>query len=327
MHTGKIENAPRTLKSSGLGTWRRLLPAIVLLATAAHAFAASSPIRFAGRPSEFVLSEVSERTLRVELSPLDVQGKPSPRAPSPVLVSFSAGEKLRARELSGEKVLHVGNLRVLVKGSPLKITVQREDGKLVQELTFDEGGGKTSTIKVIEPEGGTIGKTSGRLPTVDEVGAALAKLPPEVRAGIKQVVLNPVENPDDAYWRQQPGFDADHVSAMTANARTGTVNVFPVQNSYQPQSMATTFAHEVGHFVHRGNGQRSDFNHPAWDPWKQAIASDKSAASKYAKNNPAEDFAESYALYSMSKGTPAHDAYRKIMPERFKLLDQMYGGA
>jgi len=146
MHTGKIENAPRTLKSSGLGTWRRLLPAIVLLATAAHAFAASSPIRFAGRTSEFVLSEVSERTLRVELSPLDVQGKPSPRAPSPVLVSFSAGEKLRARELSGEKVLHVGNLRVLVKGSPLKITVQREDGKLVQQLTFDEGGGTNAGV-------------------------------------------------------------------------------------------------------------------------------------------------------------------------------------
>src|SRR5262249_38300374 len=128
------------------------------------------------------------------------------------------------------------------------------------------------------------------------------------------------------YWRQQPGFDADHVSAMTANSKTGTVNVFPVQNSYNPQSTATTFAHEVGHFAHN-KAISGDINHPAWDPWKKAIESDKSAASKYAKNNVAEDFAESYALYSMSKGTPAHDAYRKIMPERFKMLDQIYGGA
>ena len=90
MQTGRIKNAPRTLKSSGMGTWRRVLPAVVVLATAAHAFAASSPIRFAGQPSEVVLSEVSERTLRVELSPLDAQGKPIPPAPSPVLVSFSA---------------------------------------------------------------------------------------------------------------------------------------------------------------------------------------------------------------------------------------------
>jgi alpha-glucosidase len=129
-----------------MGTWRRVLPAVAVLASTAHAFAASSPIRFAGQPSEVVLSEVSERTLRVELSPLDAQGRPSPPAPSPVLVPFSAAEKLRARDLSGETALRVGNLRVRVKASPLNITVLREDGKLVQQFTFDESGGTNAGV-------------------------------------------------------------------------------------------------------------------------------------------------------------------------------------
>jgi alpha-glucosidase/alpha-D-xyloside xylohydrolase len=89
---------------------------------------------------------VSEHTLRVELSPLDARGKPIPPTPSSVLVSFSTAEKLRARELSGETVLHVGGFRVLVKASPLTITAERESGKLIQQFTFDESGGTNAGV-------------------------------------------------------------------------------------------------------------------------------------------------------------------------------------
>jgi alpha-glucosidase/alpha-D-xyloside xylohydrolase len=95
-------------------------------------------IRFAGVPAELALSEVSERTVRLELSPLDDRGNPRPPSPSTVLVPFVASEKLRVRELPREKELRVGELRVIIKSQPLIVSVRRADGKLVQELAFDE---------------------------------------------------------------------------------------------------------------------------------------------------------------------------------------------
>jgi alpha-glucosidase/alpha-D-xyloside xylohydrolase len=117
----------------------------VVLLHLASAFAAS-PIRFAGQNAELVLSEVSARMLRIELSPLDERGKPRPPAPSTVLVPFTSTGRLRVRELSGDQDLRVGKLRVQVKASPLNIVVRREDGKLVQQLTFDEGNGTNAGV-------------------------------------------------------------------------------------------------------------------------------------------------------------------------------------
>jgi alpha-glucosidase (family GH31 glycosyl hydrolase) len=97
----------------------------------AHALAA--PIHFAGQPAELVVSEVSERTLRLVLTPAGA----SP-IQSTVLVPFPSTEILRARDLPGEKELRVGELRVIVKPQPLSFSIRRADGKLVQELTFPE---------------------------------------------------------------------------------------------------------------------------------------------------------------------------------------------
>ena len=115
---------------------------ISFLFTALHVSApAAEPgvaIRFAGQNTELAISEVSERTVRVELSPLDEQGKPRPATPSMVLVSFPKTGRLRVRELASERELRVGQLRVLIKPHPLALSVLRADGKLVQELIFDE---------------------------------------------------------------------------------------------------------------------------------------------------------------------------------------------
>lgn len=117
-----------------------------LLSHSNSTVAVAAPIRFAGQNAELVVSEVSERTVRVELSPLDEQGKPCPPAASTVLIPFPFTERVRVREISGEKDLRVGKLRVLVKTPPLNITVRREDGKLVQQLTFDEESGGTGGV-------------------------------------------------------------------------------------------------------------------------------------------------------------------------------------
>ena len=101
-------------------------------------------IQFGGVPAELVISQISERTLRLELKPLDAQGQAQTAVPSPVLDSFPMTGKLRLRELVGEKQLRVGQLRVSIKPQPLTVTVRRADGKLVQELGFDESNGTNS---------------------------------------------------------------------------------------------------------------------------------------------------------------------------------------
>src|SRR5262245_1870207 len=133
------------LTSCSLHSVRKLV-AGVLACLAAQNFAAAAPIQFAGRPSELVLGSVSERTLRIELAPLDDSGKPIPPVLSTVLVPFATTEQWRARELSDDKELRVGKLRVLVKAKPLAIEWRREDGTLVQRLVFDEAGGTNAGV-------------------------------------------------------------------------------------------------------------------------------------------------------------------------------------
>jgi alpha-glucosidase/alpha-D-xyloside xylohydrolase len=105
---------------------------------------ADSSIQFNGVPAELTISQVSEHTLRVELAPLDEQGRPQMEPPSPALVPFSVTEKLRLRELAGEKNLRVGQFRVAINPQPLTVIVRRADGTLVQQLTFDNAGGTNS---------------------------------------------------------------------------------------------------------------------------------------------------------------------------------------
>jgi alpha-glucosidase (family GH31 glycosyl hydrolase) len=107
------------------------------LAFVAWAAEASEAIRFAGAPAELVISEVSERTVRIELAPLNENGQPIPPPVSSVLVPFPAKEKIRVRELPRERQIRVGSLRVSLKVHPLTVSVH-EGRKLMQELVFDE---------------------------------------------------------------------------------------------------------------------------------------------------------------------------------------------
>jgi hypothetical protein len=48
--------------------------------------------------------------------------------------------------------------------------------------------------------------------------------------------------------------------------------------------------------------------------------------SKYAKNSPGEDFGEALQLYQQVKGTPQEAEIRKLMPERFKIIEELLAG-
>jgi len=121
---------------------------------------AGAQIRFAGAPAELTISEVSERTLRLELFALDEQGKAPPATPSTVLVPFPVTEKLRVRELSGDKEIRVGQMRVLVKPRPLAVLVRREEGPLVQELIFDDAAATNAGV-VFRTEAPALGLGEG----------------------------------------------------------------------------------------------------------------------------------------------------------------------
>jgi alpha-glucosidase/alpha-D-xyloside xylohydrolase len=122
-------------------TVSQCLTLFCLLSLACPAAKADSRIQFGGVPVELMIGQVSERTLRLELSPLDEQGQTRAELPSAVLVPLSITEKLRVRELAGERKLRVGRLQVTIKPQPLTISVRRADGTLVQELAFDSDDG------------------------------------------------------------------------------------------------------------------------------------------------------------------------------------------
>src|SRR6266404_3758852 len=68
---------------------------------------ADTVIRFGARPAELTLSEVSERTLRIELAQLDQEGRPQRSEPSTILVPFPAVEKLRVRQLAASSEIRM----------------------------------------------------------------------------------------------------------------------------------------------------------------------------------------------------------------------------
>ena len=139
--------------------FRSLIVCTASLAFVAIAAEASDAIRFAGSPAELIISEVSERMVRIELSPLDESGKPQPAIPSTVLVPFPTKEKLRARALPRQKQIRIGKLRVAIKAQPLTVSVSR-DGKLVQELVFD-GAASTNAGVVFQTEATVLGLGEG----------------------------------------------------------------------------------------------------------------------------------------------------------------------
>jgi alpha-glucosidase (family GH31 glycosyl hydrolase) len=120
--------------------------ALAFLLSDVVAIAAPTAIRFAGHDVELTLSEVSARTLRVQLAPLDAQGRPSPAPASDILVPFPATEKLRAREIDGARELAVGSMRVRITAQPLTIAVRRRDNSVVQTLAFDPAAGAEAAV-------------------------------------------------------------------------------------------------------------------------------------------------------------------------------------
>src|SRR5690348_15805885 len=97
----------------------RLLLFTMVITLVASSMAIPAPIQIAGNPQEIVLSSTSMRTVRLELLPLDAEGKPKPSPESTVLMPLVTNEALRVRELDGARDLQIGQMRVSIKPQPL----------------------------------------------------------------------------------------------------------------------------------------------------------------------------------------------------------------
>jgi hypothetical protein len=192
------------------------------------------------------------------------------------------------------------------------------------------------TVKVTLPK-----DAAGHIHTIEEVAAALAALPRASLLAIKEVVVEPNHNPDDPNWAKTY-HDDNFQSYMTAGA-AGVVSIYPVEDKaesarlttlngtethawFKPAqwSMDQSIIHESGHILSQKNWGSNE-NDPRWDRWKAAEKSDGIFASQYSKNSPHEDFAETLVVYMNVKGTKQEAEMRAMMPERFKLLDELLG--
>jgi hypothetical protein len=163
------------------------------------------------------------------------------------------------------------------------------------------------------------------LPTLDNIAAALSRVPPPVLTLIKQVDLNPVANPDDAKWAADPGYAKASGGTFTGSYMTcgadGVVSVYPstTDHAQSVDELSAALLHESGHA--ESIGQWGDAaKDKRWNPWKAAMQSDPISGSKYAQASPDEDFAETWLQYQQVRGTLREYELSRLMPARFAIL-------
>lgn len=202
-------------------------------------------------------------------------------------------------------------------GEPTEVDSFEFRGTEEAALRYDvEVGGRT--IPVYMPA--TTDPSNGHFHSVEEVARGLAALPESSLETVTRVVVNPQENPDDEYWRNEFG-DPNFSSYMTASA-DGTATVYPTTHPQSQTSFDSSITHETGHFVSNG-AWGHDNTGERWGPWRDAIASDGIAPSDYGTNNPSEDFAETFSLYQAVRGTDQEAELRAVFPERFRIIDEL----
>lgn len=166
----------------------------------------------------------------------------------------------------------------------------------------------------------------GVLPSVNDVVTSLRSLPDLGRRQIREVQLNPSPNPQDVIWQHTPGYSPTHVSFMTSGSDR-IVRIFPqpvtLSAPVSTESIRTgSMLHEAGHVISESAWGR-DSHGARWRRWRNAMASDRLTVSRYARASPADDFAETWAVYIPIRSAPAGEEVRALLPARCRLLDEL----
>jgi hypothetical protein len=127
-----------------------------------------------------------------------------------------------------------------------------------------------------------------------------------------------MESQNDTSQDPRPRFDA----------KDGTIRAYPDGMAMEPKDRRmSAMIHESAHLI--DTRMQEKVGREKWnEDWKKAMNDDKLIASQYGKKSDGEDFAEVYLLYKLSQNDKAqHDEYRRMYPNRFKLIDDVEGRA
>lgn len=155
--------------------------------------------------------------------------------------------------------------------------------------------------------------------TPEEIAKAIASLPAASLAELQQVQIHTGRSAADAHWAQlwgEPKFRA-HMTAGGA----GVVHVYPMTFPQPQHVVDAALIHESAHMWSRRTWGAD--GSAAWQAWSERMKSDGLHVSKYARNNAAEDFAESVTLYQLVRGSGYETSIRNMFPGRFQSLDQV----
>ena len=186
------------------------------------------------------------------------------------------------------------------------------------------------SIEVIVPRELDTGTYS--YPTVEQIAKGLAAQPSASLEATDRVVVNPA-TPQET---DANGNVVDSGADMYAGGGTIGINPHDTSNPREQRDFDFTFLHETAHLVDQ-----------PWQiaglaiEWNLAVQRDSVFSTHYADDryvpsggstidpslavDPGEDFAETYMIYHLVKGTPDEAQMRALMPERFEILDRMYG--
>ena len=144
------------------------------------------------------------------------------------------------------------------------------------------------------------------------------KVPESIRKQAQKTIeVVDYYNPADTYWRK-------HYKNFGHSYATGGDKITFYRHDYDHDDdyLVQTYCHEVGHFIDT-NKATTEKRFSYESMWTNAMSSDKiinrkDSCTDYGKNDPAEDFAESIAMYSRDK-----NEFMKDFPNRSDILSDI----
>ena len=123
------------------GMMRKITAASGALVGGGLAFSQETPIQIAGRPVEIALAQVSPKTVRITIAPIE-NGQAQTIPIDGALVKENWGRVTeRLRTLANPRSVKCGELIVKLSGNPVAIRVEATGGQVVQRLTCDSATG------------------------------------------------------------------------------------------------------------------------------------------------------------------------------------------
>lgn len=157
--------------------------------------------------------------------------------------------------------------------------------------------------------------------SISEVVEALSRLPPLARESVKEVIVNSRQSSHNAFYEKTHGAGFQAFASCGAD---GVVNLFPSHHRPTIDVLTSSLVHESAHARSFQAWGHDEHDSPAWARWKEAGAKDVLLPSTYGARDLHEDAAETMVYYVESKGSPSHEMYRQMFPNRFALLDELY---